>query len=247
MPAQPQAVSGDNNLQRLAEPWRTAIGNYALRVQELAAARCRSLTLFGSIAAGTFDPGQHSIHNVLVLDPMDLDILHILAADRTMLRHAHIGLPLVLTPDFLHASLDTFPLELIEIQQQHLTILGDDYFAPLVFDAGFVRLQCERELKVLGLAMRQALLRSEGREHALGTYLNRAPDGILRLLRGLLWLRGTRRPTPAADVVHELQTLLGHELPGVRALLSPAGSRGWLQFRQLYEDLEALEAAFDGS
>ena len=67
-----------------------------------------------------------------------------------------------MTPAYLSGSVDSFPLELLEIQQRRAVLWGDDYFADLKLDQADVRLQCERELKRILLGMRQGLLASGG-------------------------------------------------------------------------------------
>ena len=98
------------------------------------------------------------IHSVLMLDAMGLDILRQLSAKGAVSVAARFTAPMVMTPSFLKASRDSFPLELIEMQQQRLVLLGDDFFAGVTFDPSHVRLQCERELKSLSVGMRQAVV-----------------------------------------------------------------------------------------
>ena len=73
-----------------------------------------------------------------------------------------------MTPDYIRSSVDTFPLELIEIQQMHLTLFSEVSFDELTFQDGHVRLQCERELKALLIGLRQVLLASAGEEKFIG-------------------------------------------------------------------------------
>ena len=88
--------------------------------------------------------------------------------------------PTVFTPAYLARSVDTFPLEFIEIQQQHVTVLGEDHFAPLVFEPAHVRLQCERELKVLEIGLQQGILVSQGRSESLKWLGDDVAERLLR-------------------------------------------------------------------
>jgi len=224
---------------------RNGISDYVRRVQEIVGPQALGLSLLGSIAAGTFVPGRHQVHNALVLQAIDLDRLRQLAKEMPRFRRLAIAPPLVLTPDYLRSSLDTFPLELLEMQQQHLTVFGEDCFQPLEFDAKFVRLQCERELKAMVLAMRQALLTAAGDEKRLFDQHVHAADGLLRILRGMLWLKGSRQARPAAEVVKEIETAVARSLPGIRALLHPHNRPGWPDYCALHADLDALGSTTD--
>ena len=66
---------------------------------------------------------------------------------------AKIAAPLIMTQDYIQNSLDSFPLEFLEIQQHHLCLFGQDSFAELSFYQPHLRLQCERELKSMLIGM----------------------------------------------------------------------------------------------
>ncbi len=148
--------------------------------------------------------------------------------------------PLVLTPDYLKDSCDTFPLEFIEIKQRHVTILGNDYFDSLSFRDSDVRLQCERELKVILLGMHQGLLASSGHERTLLDVTGQLIEHLIRTLRGLLWLKGQRDPGSTPQVVEATEQLIGRKLAGVRRLLHGDESTTWDAFCELYANVQDL-------
>jgi hypothetical protein len=233
------------SLESLSPALREPVGRYARQVQEWMGTNVLELTIYGAAAAGQFHPGRHLIHNVLVLEWADLESLKWLAGELPRVRAARIAAPVVLTPDYIRASLDTFPLELLEVQQQHRTIFGDDHFASLTFEPAHVRLQCERELKTILLAMRQALLHSGGKASKITELTEQAGDGILRTLRGLLWLKGHTTATPAADVLRLVEATIKRPLVGVRELLDESARHDWTHFQNVYRDVDALGGLAD--
>ncbi len=233
-------------LDRLAEPYREPVRAYAGLTREIARDNARALTLFGAIAAGTFDPGRHVIRSVLVLGSVDLSILRRIAEHGSKLGKHRIAAPLIMTPEYIRASLDTFPLELIEIGQMHLTLFGQDHFADLSFDDAHVRLQCERELKVILIGLRQGLLAAAGREKVIAELETSVAENLMRTLRGLLWLKGQRQAKPAGDVLGEIEQLTEHRLPGVRTAIDATAAHGWPEFDSLYADIQALGEVADG-
>src|SRR5580698_8890980 len=88
---------------------RKAVSDYIQSVQAIAGSQALSLTLLGSVAAGTFVLGRHQVHNALVLQTIDLDRLRQLAKEMPRFRRLAIAHPLVLTPQYIQSSLDTFP------------------------------------------------------------------------------------------------------------------------------------------
>jgi hypothetical protein len=227
-------------LEKLSEALRPPVQHYAARLQELAGDRVLSLSVYAAAAAGTFDSQRHTVRSVVVFNQVDLQTLRQLAAEGTSLGKHRIAAPLVFTPAFLKDSCDTFPLELIEIQQQHVTIFGQDYFAPLTFADPDIRLQCERELKVIQVGMHQRLLASGGHERTLVKITHELTEHLVRTLRGVLWLKGQREGRPATQVVQEIEKLLDRSLPGVGGALGNADGTSWQHFANLYADVQAL-------
>jgi hypothetical protein len=182
---------------------------------------------------------------VLVVDGVDLHMLRRLAEHGAKLGKSSISAPLIMTPQYIADSLDTFPLELIEIHQNHVPLFGDDHFADLAFQESHIRLQCERELKVLAMGLRQGLLAAAGRERALAEVEKGSAQTVLRTMRGMLWLKDRREAQPALAVVTEVENLLNKKLPGVRTAIDPEAPHGWEQFETLYHDVIALQETVD--
>ena len=222
------------------ESMREPLERFAGLVRELAGANAKSLTLFGAIAGGEFDPGRHVARSVLVVENVDLSVLRELAQHGLKLGKARIAAPLIMTAPYIKASLDTFPLELIDIQQNHMVMFGEDYFEDLSFDDGHVRLQCERELKTILIGLRQGLLAAAGREKLVGALEQDVGEGLVRTLRGLLWLKGHKDRKPAREVIAEVEKLAERDLPGIRNALDPSAPHGWPEFERLYRDVETL-------
>jgi hypothetical protein len=234
------------DLDHIAEPHREPIRKFAARIQELAAENALGWTLYGAIVEGTLDRQRPSIQSALMLGAVDLELLRRLGAVGR--QYGRFGLipPLIMTPDFLHSIRDTFPLELIEIQQAHSIVFGPDYFHDLEFDSRDVRLQCERELDVLLIGLRQGLLAASGIEDRLALLQRDWLRGLLRILRGMLWLKGQKERLPAERVVAAIERTVELSLHGIRRVLAQPSSPGWEAFHQLHTDVEALGTAVDG-
>jgi hypothetical protein len=227
-------------LERVGEPMREPLRQYTTLLRELAGPHASALTLFGAIVAGSFDPSRHTARSVFILDAVDLSMLRQLSLHGPALGKTHIAAPLVMTPGYIEASLDTFPLELIEIHQMHLTIFGEDFFENLSFEDVHVRLQCERELKTILIGLRQGLLAAAGRDKFISALETDITEALTRTLRGLLWIKDQREAKPAAQVVEEIEEKIDRKLPGVRRALDSAADHGWEEFKTLYHDVEVL-------
>lgn len=213
---------------------------FATRIGELVGPGALSLSLIGAAATPFHDPRRHIVRTALVLDSVDLIMLKEFSKEGPRWAKHRIAAPLVLTPDYIRASLDSFSLEFLEIQQHHRTLFGPDPFVDLSFRDADIRLQCERELKTILLGLRQSLLSCAGRDRELARIGEEAADTLVRTLRGLLWLKGRREAKPAEEVIADVGALLGRSLPGIKEALVPDGHRDWDAFRALYSDVESL-------
>ena len=259
-------MAEEHNLEGVPEAMRAPIGRYADTLRELAGNNSRSLTLFGAIAAGAFNPRSHTARSVFVVGAVDLDMLRQLARQGPRLGKARIAAPLIMTPEYIEASLDTFPLEFLEIAQHHICVFGEDYFQEMArspggdrwmtrfgeddfrdvaLQAADIRHQCERELKTIQLGMRQALLAAAGRDKALTIVEVDVGERLLRSLRGLLWLHGDAKPRAAMDAVAAVEEGIHRSLPGVRSAIDDRSNHGWEEFKTLYADVDALRTLID--
>ena len=229
-----------HELNGLPEAMREPLRRYAETLKELAGDNARSLTLFGAVAAGTFNPRSHTARSVFVVGAVDLEMLRQLAKQGPRLGKARIAAPLIMTPEYIDASLDTFPLEFLEIAQHRICVFGEDYFQELSLQAADVRHQCEREIKTVQLGMRQALLAAAGRDKTLTTVEVDVGERLLRSLRGLLWLHGDTEPRAAMDTVVAVEDGIHRSLPGVRSAVDDRSHHGWEEFKTLYADVDAL-------
>lgn len=227
-----------SGLELVAHAMREPISEFARLLRDLAGAK--ALTLFGAVTTESFDPARQTARSVLVVDHVDLSALRSLAEHGGKLGKVSIAAPLVMTPGYITDSLDTFPLELLEIMQKHVTLFGDDHFVDLSFEDAHVRLQCERELKVILIGLRQGLLAAAGREKFIGALEMDIGEGLSRTLRGLLWLKGRKDARPIDAVVAELEKVADRKLSGVRLAMDPSAHHGWAEFETLYNDVEAL-------
>src|SRR5579871_4981418 len=89
--------------ERLPASLREPLGWFVAHVRKMAGPRALSLCVFGSVAADSFDPTRHLVHNCLVCDRIELETLRQLALERTRILKSRIAMPVVLTPDYIHA------------------------------------------------------------------------------------------------------------------------------------------------
>ncbi len=168
-----------------------------------------SIYITGSALTKDFDPKLSDINSVLVLKEMDLKILSILAPMGKKYGKKGIAAPLIMTPEYINQSLDVFPIEFLNIQLLHHTVYGKDLFEQLEIKRDDLRHQCERELKVKLIGLRQGYISAAGDRNIIGEKFIRAIASYIPLFRGLIVLFGKTPPHGNEEVVSMLRQATG--------------------------------------
>lgn len=150
--------------------------------------RLKSVVLYGSAAAGDFLPGTSNYNLLLLVDPLTAAELDAIAPIIVPWCRAGHPAPLLFTPEQFAASLDAFPIELLDIQQSRRVLLGEDLLANLVVHPHHLRLQVERELTGKLLSLRGKYLLTEGRPEGQAELMLGSLSTILVLFRAALRL-----------------------------------------------------------
>ena len=69
--------------------------------------------------------------------------------------------------------------------------------------------------------------------------------GLVRMMRGMLWLKGKTEALPATAILAEIENLAGGTYRRTPAFNFPSAV-DWMVFEQLYDDIEALGTIADG-
>lgn len=232
-------------LDRIPPVLHTGVEQLASLCDELAGDKLLSLTVFGDALTANFDPDTTPAGSVLVLKDVDLNVLRRLAERGVDLGKHRVVAPLIMTPQYIKDSLDTFPLELLEIHRHHTTVMGEDYFEDLDVNSEHLRLQCEREFKRILIRLRQGMLAAAGRQKQLNELAVDVGAHLLRSVCGLLWLKGVKEAVAHREVIEAAEKLVGQTLTGLRAATDLHPTGGWANFEQLYNDAATLARLAD--
>ena len=154
----------------------------------------KSIILYGSGARGEYIPKKSDLNFLVVLTEAGMDRLREAFPLIRKWRKKRVNTPLFLTEEYIASSLDSFPVEFLNLREGHVPVFGRDVLGELTFDKINIRLQCERELKGKLLLLREAYLDSEGRQRGLGQVSSASLTAFLSLFRALLFLRDREIP-----------------------------------------------------
>ena len=179
----------------------------AERITQALPTGLRAVVLYGSAAAGDHVAGRSDYNVLIVADRLGVTELDALAPPvRDWASRGHRP-PLLFTPEQLAASADVFPIELLDIQQSHRLLAGEDPLAGIRVEPEHLRLELERELKAKLLHLRESYLLASAKPRRVVELLVASLSAFLVLFRASLRLFQDDVPVRKLDA---LQALAAH-------------------------------------
>jgi hypothetical protein len=171
------------------------INEFLTRLRQAAGENLESAILYGSAAGGEFHPEFSNVNLLCVLGETSFARLRDLApAVAWWNRHKHPA-PLVLTRKELERSADVFAIELLDMQQRHRVLFGDDPLSGLRIPMNLHRTQVEYELREKLILLRERVLLAGGNRKRLWELLLASLPSFTTLFRHALIALGG----PAVD------------------------------------------------
>jgi len=157
-----------------------------------------SVVLYGSVGRGDYVEGVSDINMLVLVKDNSVQLLKNFWKYHRRLRKLRLSL-VILTRDYITSSLDSFPLEFLDMKTSGRTIFGAPIDSILDIPRDSLRLQCERELKGKSLLLRSVYLNSKGSEGVLKSAIIKSYNSLKTIGRGLLYLKGNA--TKGGDIL----------------------------------------------
>jgi hypothetical protein len=197
---------------------------YVKAVSAVFGEQLEGLLLYGSAVRGEFLIGRSNLNILLLVSSYDSAVLKQYSALHRQWSKEQIVVPLFLTEEELRLSAAVFPLEFLEIQEQHRVLNGRDPFI------GFhVKTDRLREVVVQGLTshllrLRQRYVEGGGGDDATTILLPLSITSTLPLLRGVQRILGRPTLSHSDAVIADVAEQLNLDLQGLQdALLLKRG------------------------
>lgn len=204
-----------------------------------------SITLVGSALTDDFDATYSDVNSILTLNDMDLKFIENFAPLGKSFRKKRVAAPLIMTPEYIASSLDVFPIEFLNIKLNHLTLFGEDIFKTIEVKKIDLRYQCERELKVKLIDLRQSYVASIGNTKFLAQEFINAFSGYIPLFRGIIYLFGENPPLINEDVISKLGKASGIDTEPFMKVFKAKKERKKLSIEQLNNIFENYYTAVE--
>lgn len=122
--------------------------------------------------------------------------------------------PLLVNREFVNTSLDSYPLEFLDIVTADYSNLlaKEDLLKDLRFEASDLRLQIERELKGKWLITRLAVLEQKKKPKLLAETLQMSIRSIMPALKGFCYLANRPIPKNPAEIIAQAGSVAGIDM-----------------------------------
>jgi|SRR6185369_4590278 hypothetical protein len=194
------------------------IQEFVRRVREAAGTNLESVILYGSAASGEFDAEFSNINLFCVLRDSSFDALSALAPVMKWWIEQKQPAPLLMTRAELNATTDVFTIELLDMQQSHRVLFGQDVLQGLPVPMRFHRVQVEYELREKLVLLRQRAVIVAGDDKRLWELLTRSAPSFVTLFRHALIALG-ESATGKRETVDRLSKRVGFDPAAIYQVL----------------------------
>ncbi len=179
-----------------------------------------SVILYGSGSSGEFIDKNSNLNVLVILRSAGLEDLKIASRLVNKWRFRAIR-PLFFDQDYVRSSNDVFPIEFLDMKENYTVLAGSDVLKDVTVETKNLRFQCEQELKIKLINLKQAYLRiNRSGSLALGDLLFRQFTSVLHILRNVLRLKGKKPPYLKQDIIKEAALDFGIDLNDWQRILA---------------------------
>jgi hypothetical protein len=239
-------------MEQLPEKIQKTAESFVADVRECFGERLRSVILYGPAARGEQQKGNdNATFMVVVPDNSPSELAPCTPFVKKWARHS-ITIPLFITPEYIRDSLDSFPLEFMEMRSSYRVIYGEDVLKALAFQECDIRNECEREIKGKLLHLRAEYLALRGDRKGLANLVHRSLNTFRLVFAGALHLKGIPAPEDTPGLLDAVTGAYGLDqalLKDLHALslgaLKPETAEADRMFDRYIEELDRLSKAID--
>ena len=195
------------------------ISDFVSRLRAAAGTNLESVILFGSAVAGDFHPEFSNVNLLCVVRDTSFAALQNLAPAVKWWDGQKQAPPLFMTRDEIAHSGDVFTIELLDIQEHHRVLFGDDVVQGLSIPASLHRVQVEYELREKLTLLRQRMLLASGKDSRLWELMLGSVSSFSTLFRHALIVLGHGAPAGKREAVRMLSKQIGFDGSAILQIL----------------------------
>jgi hypothetical protein len=239
-------------MERLPEHIKKMADAFVANLRECFGDSLLSVILYGPAARGEEMKNRTLLHFMAVVKDNTPSALAPCTAFVKRWMKDRIAVPLFITPDYIGTSLDTFPLEFMEMRSSYAVVYGEDVLEGIEFQDIDVRSECEREIKGKLLHLRAEYLIHRGNWKELAHLVHRSLETFRLVFAGVLFLKKLDTPEKTPDLLDAVSAEYSLDGALLRRLYDLSRGSGKLDqeesdriFDLYVEELDKLSRALD--
>ncbi len=192
------------------------IQQFVSQLEHLYGPELTSITLYGSAAGVDYNMDRSDLNFLIIHKKINPDRMKQVQKWVKNWQQRRIAAPLMLDSQLLESSVAVFPMEFLEMKEQHETLYGADPFSKLEIPFQHLKLQCEQELKGKRLRLQTAYLETQGKTASMEAMLIGATKSFGVIMRTLLRLKSIQPAREFLETLNQIEELFTAELDGFR-------------------------------
>lgn len=208
----------------LKQTQNEALVQLVAKLKSAAPDQVHSVVLYGSAAGSDFQPEFSDLNLLIVMRAADGATLKALAPTIDWWTKQGNPVPVVFSTEELRRSADVFAIELIDMQERHRLLDGEDVLATITVPREMHRVQVERELRTALVKLRQGYLQARG-EEAVSRLMTTSVSTFATLFRHALLVFGQSAPLDKRAAVEAIGAHVGADVSAVLRVLDIRAQR----------------------
>ncbi|MBL7085105.1 MAG: hypothetical protein ISS43_03230 [Candidatus Omnitrophica bacterium] len=176
------------NLDKLNEQVKKTIEPYLNELLKIHRDNIVSIFLCGSAAGGDYIHNVSNINLFVILEKLEFQDLQKSLKVVSAGIKKKIAAPLFLTRKHMETSTDVFPVEFLEMKENHLVLYGEGLLNYLEINPANMRLFCEQQIKGKLIRIRQAYLEIGLKRKGIEALLKESLASLTPIFRNLIRL-----------------------------------------------------------
>ncbi|MBU1262421.1 hypothetical protein KJ640_05675 [bacterium] len=199
------------NLETLPDVVRNRVSGYVEEMLSIHGDKIISVALYGSALGKDFSKKTSDINIAVIFSEIGFSDLKKSQKLISKGIKKKIPSPLFLTKPYIESSADVFPIEFLEMKENHATIYGDDILSGIEVSPLNLGLECESQIKGKLIRIRQAYLEMGGNKKGIERLLKESLNSLIPVFKGLLRLKGIASPSSKEEILKETAKTFGCE------------------------------------
>jgi hypothetical protein len=232
-PAAAGNPGGEKMLKEKQQLGQKHLAEFVDKLKSSAGANLVCVAVYGSAVSEEFHSEFSDVNLLCVVRELSAANLQALSPAIAWWTASRFPAPLVFARKEIERAADVFPIEMLDIRQQHHILYGEDIFQNLNVPLDRHRVQLEHELRTKLLFLRQHYLLSSRDDKKVRLLMLDSVSNFATLFRHTLLTRGKQPPKTKPEVIEQL---------AIEIQLDPSPFLELLQVREGKAAADSLDA-----